>query len=201
MQLDDVDVRLLALLHEDARLSFRDLAAKLGVTTPTISQRVKDLEDLGLLTGYRAVIDPRLLGGTLHLATVRARPASVPDVTKALAATPGVEEVLVLSGGAVHARFRAKPPNAPLAGLHAALAALPDVSSYELSEVLDVAHRAQAAPLALAEGKLDVMCHECKGPIHAEPVRARIGERAHVFCCKRCLADFRERYAKADAGR
>lgn len=201
MQLDDLDARLLELLHGDARLSFRDLAEKLGVTTPTVSQRVKDLEDLGLLTGYRAEIDPRLLGGTLHVVTVRARPAAIPQVTTALAATAGVEEALVLAGGIVSARFRARPPNAPLAGLHAALAALPDVASYEVAEVLETASVARAAPLALAERKLAVACHECKGPIHAEPVRARIGERAHVFCCKRCLADFRARYDAVAAKR
>ena len=198
MKLDPLDARLVALLQEDARLSYRDLAEKLGVSTPTVSARVKDLEDLGVLHGYHAHVEDRWLGGALHVVTVRGRPSALPAVAKALAEFPGTEEVLLVTGGELVARVRVRPPASTLASLHAALAALPDVAEYESREVLEVAHHAPFVPVAL---DLDVPCHECKGPIHGEPVRARFGGRAHVFCCRGCLGTFRGRFEKVAAAK
>lgn len=58
MQLDDVDRRLVEALRKDARLSMRELAKLVGVSTPTASARVKRLEALGIIRGYHAAIDP-----------------------------------------------------------------------------------------------------------------------------------------------
>ena len=193
MKLDPIDARIVALLQEDARLSYRDLAERLNVSTPTVSARVKDLEDLGVLHGYHAHVEDRWLGGSLHILSVRGRPAALADVSKALSALPGVEEVLLVTGGELVARVRVRPPASTLAQLHVALAALPDVASYETREVLEVAHHAPFTPVAL---DLEVPCHECKGPIHDEPIRARLGGRAHVFCCRGCLGTFRGRFEK-----
>ncbi len=192
MRLDDLDSRLVALLAADARLSFRDLAERLGVSTPTVSQRVKDLEELGVLRGYHARVDPRYLPGGRRVLVARVTPAAAAGVLDALLAIAGVEETILLGGGLVHARLR----GTAVPAAHAALAALPGVVGYDVHDVLD----ARDGPAA-SEGPLDldVPCHECKGPIHGESVRGRFGERAHVFCCRGCLGRFRERYDRAAA--
>src|SRR5581483_12988 len=56
MDLDPVDQALLRLLREDARLSFRELARRTGVSTPTAAAKVRRLEALGVIQGYRAVL-------------------------------------------------------------------------------------------------------------------------------------------------
>ncbi|HWH07762.1 MAG TPA: winged helix-turn-helix transcriptional regulator [Candidatus Thermoplasmatota archaeon] len=193
MQLDRLDVGILRLLQQDARLSFRQLAERLGSTTPTVSARVKALEELGVLRGYRAEVDAGLLGGhAFHLA-VRGPPAALERLARAVAEAPGVEEVAILAGGVVHARARLRPPAQSLADLHAALARLPDVASYDVAEVLAVTHRVASAPLP---DELDVRCHQCGGPIHGEPHQKAFEGRAHVFCCKGCLATFAKRVEK-----
>lgn len=57
---DALDRRILRELTKDARLSMRALAERLDVSTPTVSQRVKRMEEVGLILGYRVVtsVDP-----------------------------------------------------------------------------------------------------------------------------------------------
>lgn len=60
MRLDELDLGILRLLRGDARLSYRRIATQLGSTTPTVSARVRRLEQLGVIRGYRAELHPSL---------------------------------------------------------------------------------------------------------------------------------------------
>lgn len=55
--LDEIDRRLLAALQTDARLSFRALGRRIGLSQPAVADRVRRLEEAGVLTGYRAGVD------------------------------------------------------------------------------------------------------------------------------------------------
>ena len=59
---DDVDRSLLRLLGRDGRMSFADLARETGLSTSAVHQRVRRLEQRGIITGYQALVDPRLVG-------------------------------------------------------------------------------------------------------------------------------------------
>ncbi|GAA0305219.1 Lrp/AsnC family transcriptional regulator [Kineococcus aurantiacus] len=69
---DDLDVRILEALQVDARTSFSDLARRLSLSQPAVSQRVRKLEEAGVIRGYRAEVDPSALGIGIR-ATVRLR--------------------------------------------------------------------------------------------------------------------------------
>lgn len=58
MKLDDTDHALIALLRRDARLSVATLAAKLGVSRGTVSNRLRKLEDAHVIVGYRVELRP-----------------------------------------------------------------------------------------------------------------------------------------------
>ena len=58
MTLDDTDHQLIALLRQDARLSTAALAAKLGVSRGTVSNRLRKLEDERVITGYTVRLRP-----------------------------------------------------------------------------------------------------------------------------------------------
>ena len=64
--LDDVDRRLLALLHADARMSNSALADAVGIASSTCHGRVRRLQDLGVIRGYYADIDPAAIGLSLQ---------------------------------------------------------------------------------------------------------------------------------------
>ncbi|HLY26759.1 MAG TPA: Lrp/AsnC family transcriptional regulator, partial [Aggregatilineales bacterium] len=60
-QLDGVGWRLLKLLQENARLSFRQIGEVIGLTAPAVADRVRRLEDAGVIVGYHAEVDlPRV---------------------------------------------------------------------------------------------------------------------------------------------
>lgn len=62
MSLDAIDHKLLELLQENSRMSQSDLAAKVGLSQPSIAERVHKLERLGVILGYMARVDARALG-------------------------------------------------------------------------------------------------------------------------------------------
>ena len=62
MKLDEVDEKILKNLLVDARLSARQLALKLGMSTVTILSRIKKLENEKIINGYTAVVDYEKLG-------------------------------------------------------------------------------------------------------------------------------------------
>ncbi len=89
--LDDLDKQVITLLQENSRLSFNKIAKKLGVSVGTAYNRVKNLEETGILKGYTMILDPAKLGYELtaliliqatgkHLAKVEAEIAQVSSV-------------------------------------------------------------------------------------------------------------------------
>lgn len=65
--LDELDREILFHLRQDGRLTNVELARRVGLTPPPCLRRVKRLEDVGIISGYRAVIDPGALGRALQV--------------------------------------------------------------------------------------------------------------------------------------
>jgi len=59
---DKTDVKILKVITEDARLSFRKIAKKIGVSTLTVLSRMKKMEENGVIKKYSALIDHKKLG-------------------------------------------------------------------------------------------------------------------------------------------
>ncbi|MDM7921013.1 MAG: Lrp/AsnC family transcriptional regulator [Pyrinomonadaceae bacterium] len=60
--MDEIDKKLLRELQEDARITYAELGRRVGLTTPAVIERVRKLEDAGIITGYRAEIDTSRVG-------------------------------------------------------------------------------------------------------------------------------------------
>ena len=60
--LDKIGWSILRELQEDARLSYAELGRRVGLTTPAVIERVKKLEENGIINGYRAEINPAKIG-------------------------------------------------------------------------------------------------------------------------------------------
>lgn len=70
--LDRIDRKLLALLQQDARLTQERLAEQIGLSASAVQRRIRRLEQIGVVEGYRAVVSPRALGlGLSALLSVR----------------------------------------------------------------------------------------------------------------------------------
>ncbi len=60
--MDALDNSIVKLLNENARVSYREVARELKVSLSTISNRIKKLEDIGIIEGYIPVINPEKIG-------------------------------------------------------------------------------------------------------------------------------------------
>ncbi len=72
--LDDTNVRLLAELHANPRITMSALGRRVGMSPPAVTERVQRLEQTGVILGYRLEVDPAALGLPVS-AFVRIRPA------------------------------------------------------------------------------------------------------------------------------
>lgn len=97
--LDAVDWRLLAELQEDARLSYKELGRRINLSAPAVAERVRRLEESGVIRGYRAEIDAKAAGFPL-LAFVQMRCSFGNCLLKTATAAdyPEIVEVHKLSG-------------------------------------------------------------------------------------------------------
>jgi Lrp/AsnC family leucine-responsive transcriptional regulator len=71
--LDGVNARLLGELRRDPRLTMAELARRVGMSSPAVTERVRRMEEAGVIAGYRLDLDPAALGLPLA-AYVRVRP-------------------------------------------------------------------------------------------------------------------------------
>ncbi|GAA3012903.1 Lrp/AsnC family transcriptional regulator [Streptosporangium longisporum] len=65
--LDAIDRDILFHLRQDGRLTNVELARRVGLTPPPCLRRVRRLEEAGVITGYRAVVDHQVLGAGLEV--------------------------------------------------------------------------------------------------------------------------------------
>ena len=100
--LDQVDRRILVLLQSDARIGYQELGEAVGLSAPAVYQRVRKLEEAGVLTGYHAAVEPSAVGWGL-VAFLRVRPGHAVDrgrLEEAWAASAEVMECHLLTGAA-----------------------------------------------------------------------------------------------------
>lgn len=99
MQIDEVDRKIIHALNENARKSYRDIAKELGVALSTVSNRIKRLEEEGVLTAYVPVVDPELVGLPLAVIVgIRIAHGKLREVEEVLAADPRVMSVYDVTG-------------------------------------------------------------------------------------------------------
>lgn len=71
--IDKLDIRLLEALSANARASLKELAEEVGLSAPSVAERIRKLEERGVIRGFTVDIDPAALGYHLQ-AIVRVRP-------------------------------------------------------------------------------------------------------------------------------
>jgi Lrp/AsnC family transcriptional regulator, leucine-responsive regulatory protein len=97
--LDEVNVRILAVLGDDPRLNAAELGRRVGMSAPAVRERVTRLEESGVIRGYRLDVDPAMLG--LPVAAwvrIRPGPGQLPKIAELAERTPEVSECHRISG-------------------------------------------------------------------------------------------------------
>lgn len=99
-ELDDLDRALLRLLVGDGRRSYTDLARDTGLSTSAVHQRVRRLEQRGVILGYTARVDPTIVGLplTAFVSITPIDPAAPDDAPERLAHLSAVEACHSVAG-------------------------------------------------------------------------------------------------------
>jgi|SRR5208283_292950 len=140
--LDATDWALLNLLEKDARLSFAELGRKLRLSPPAVAERMKRLQERGVIRAFRAEIDLSALGRALHVyIRVIVQPKDYPRFRKAIELMDEIFECHHVTGGESFI-LRAAVDSVPsLETLTQKLTAYgPTTSSVILSTMLDRRH-------------------------------------------------------------
>lgn len=104
IKLDRYDRHILEVLQQDGRISNQDLAERVGLSPSPCLRRVRALEDEGVISGYRAMLDARVLGLNLtalvYISMDRHTPERFENFESRIAALPEVLECLLITGQA-----------------------------------------------------------------------------------------------------
>ena len=102
MELDRYDRQILEVLQSDGRISNQDLADRIGLSPSPCLRRVRTLEESGLITGYRALLDAKKLGLSLMaligISMDQHTPERFANLETSIAEIPEILECLLITG-------------------------------------------------------------------------------------------------------
>jgi Lrp/AsnC family leucine-responsive transcriptional regulator len=97
--LDDTNRRIIGELQRDARLSVAELGRRVGLSSPAVAERLRALEQRGVIRGYHADVDPRALGLTLStVIRIRPAPGQLKNVAECAQRTPEIVDCRRVTG-------------------------------------------------------------------------------------------------------
>ena len=98
-ELDDVDARILGILVEDGRRSFREVARRAGITTPTVQTRIKRMMDEGLILGVSPIFNPsKFQLGLVFQLYLRVNPAEIEKIARTFERRSEVRGIYLTTG-------------------------------------------------------------------------------------------------------
>lgn len=99
MILDDTDRHILTLLQQDSRMAVKMLAERIGLSSPATSERLRRLEDRGVIHGFSVDAEPRSLGYPMQaLVRIRPLPGKLQAVQKLIENIPEIGECDKVTG-------------------------------------------------------------------------------------------------------
>jgi Lrp/AsnC family leucine-responsive transcriptional regulator len=95
VEIDEIDRKILRLLQENGRMTNAALAEAVGLTATPMLQRMRKLEQRGVITGYTALVDPKAVGrGTIAFVLVKQAEHRIESHKRVLAAVAKIPEVI-----------------------------------------------------------------------------------------------------------
>ncbi|WP_213807805.1 Lrp/AsnC family transcriptional regulator [Granulicella sp. dw_53] len=97
--LDNVDKKIIEVLLHDARISIKDLADKVKLSAPSVSERIERLQERGVIRRFTIEVDPASLGyGLQALVRIKPLPGKLQVVQKLIEDTPEFSECSKVTG-------------------------------------------------------------------------------------------------------
>ncbi len=188
MNLDENDVSILRVLQLNGRLSFRQISEKVKVSVPTVSNKISNMEGLGVIRGYKADIDPERLGELSVILMIKTRPSDLRRVAERFKPMPQVRDAFVLSNGRLMmtCTFLESFWVNEFVNM---LGDIPEIVEYEIMNVVNVI---KEGPRAIVSPGLSVIvqCNQCQKEIREEGFKIKVDGREYHLCSSDCLNAF-----------
>ena len=194
LKLDETDTSILKVLMKDGRLSFRQIATQVGVTTPTVESRVRRMTESGVIKKIAPILDiDKVERGVSALLMLKAELTKVDTVLERLAPLEEVRSVFLSTGQAnVIVRVATSSNEALQNFIKEKLASLGvDLVS---SEVIMRTVKDEQGVALYGEMAVALVCDFCGGEISGKPFTLNVEEGKRFFCCKTCLGSYKEKY-------
>jgi len=186
VELDDTDLNILELLAEDSRRPYSEIADRVGVSPPTVSDRVDRLEELGVIERFTLDIDRSALrDGVGVLVDIHLEPGAEREVLEELAAVECVQHVFATADAHVVAKATVDETE-----IHSVLT---DAVGTDRIVEYDVRLLVESAFQPHIDGPgVDVACEECGTTIEGEGVTADVDGTSRQFCSSACRTAYEE---------
>jgi DNA-binding Lrp family transcriptional regulator len=193
-ELDEIDARILRILLEDGRRSFREVSRLAGVTTPTVQARVKRMIDGGLIRKISPILEPsKFEQGILCHLYLSVNPSEIEKTADELAKRQEVRGIYLTTGeNNLVLRVLVDSLN-DLQHFTEALDREFHVKQSSSQMVVRVFKDDQAVMIRPGLG-IKLQCETCNGAIAGKPFILKVAGRERFFCCRTCLDKFREKY-------
>ncbi|MDG6901301.1 MAG: winged helix-turn-helix transcriptional regulator [Nitrososphaerota archaeon] len=195
LRLDETDTSILKALMKDGRLSFRQIATQVGVTTPTVESRVKKMTESGVIKKIAPILDiDKVEKGVAALLMLKVELAKVDSVTEKLTPLDEVRSIFLSTGAAnLIVRVATSSNESFQRFLNELVAPLGvDVVS---SEVITRTVKDEQGVALYGEMAVALVCDYCGGEVSGKPFTLNVGEGKRFFCCKTCLSSYKAKYS------
>ena len=189
--LDETDLEILSLLAEDARRPYSDIGETVGLSGPAVSDRVKRLQESGVINRFTVDIDRSQLRAGVPVLVRVAAPEDTESVRDRLRDADGVEHVFLTAEGDV--RFYARVEAGRVRPWMASL--LDDVGPVDYG--ITLVDEAEWTP-SVDGTEFALTCAECANTVDSQGEPARIDGSVYHFCCPSCRSRFEERYRRLE---
>jgi Lrp/AsnC family leucine-responsive transcriptional regulator len=148
--LDQIDIQLVNLLQMDGRQSASDLAQQVGMSVPAVSERIRKLQEMGVILGFTAVIDPKQLGMDVgaYITLISERSDHYSEVIEKAKAHPEVLDVMSVTGEGSHLLRIRTENTATLEKLLGQIQSWPGVTRTETRIILSAYKEHSVIPVA-----------------------------------------------------
>lgn len=195
LTLDKVDILILRALMDDGRRSYRQIARMTGVSTPTVETRVRRMFETGLIKKISPIFNPdKVADGLIALVTFRVNDSSLQETASKLAELDEVKSVL-LTTGVSNLMLQivvndAKELQDFISSRTREYANMQVVSSQIVTKTV----KDEQGILVRNGLSIPLTCDYCKGEVTGKPFKLKVGSSERYFCCKICLASYKEKY-------
>ena len=190
-ELDELDVKILTLLQEDGRQSFREIAKNTHTSVPTIASRVERMQQLGIIKRFTVDIDQeKIEGHQTAVLIIDVKPSESQAIVSRLSGLDEVVEIFVSSDSDFGIIAKVMGSADDVIRIQNSLTE-PGINKARAILIRDVITKDATN---MASSLIKMSCSYCSKEMAEGTVKSKIDDRTYYFCCNTCKSAFMDKY-------